>query len=202
MREGDGRGEGWRGEGVAGPRSSWLWCAERMEVRSGRREAREGWEVAQKMTKFCRKVGGGVAELGSPAYLGHESSDSGMPRDSSLASVCGVEGGAIQGAREPKPGLRREAWAGAALALLTCRWRPNPCGRGGERRPEAKVQGMGFGVPPSPSLLLPHCSSQDPANTRRSGCCTVPRSAAGEEAGCDVGDAKSWVTGSERGPQA
>ena len=39
------------------------------------------------MTKFCCKVGGGVAELGSPAYLGHEISDSGMPRESSLASV-------------------------------------------------------------------------------------------------------------------
>lgn len=88
MREGDGRGEGWRGKGVAGPRSSWLRCAERMEVKSGRREARgEGREVAQRMTKFCCKVGGGVAELGSPAYLGHEISDSGMPRDSSLASV-------------------------------------------------------------------------------------------------------------------
>lgn len=86
MGEGGGRGEGWRGKGVAGPRSSWLRCAEHVEGKSGRREARvECQAVAQWMTKLCRKVRGGVAELGSPAYLGHGISDSGMPRDSSLA---------------------------------------------------------------------------------------------------------------------
>lgn len=104
--------------------------------------------------------------------------------------------------REPKPGLRREAWAGAALGLLTCRWRPNPRGRGGGRRPEAKVQGMRIWGPPThPALFLLH-PLPSYFLTERRGCCRVPRSAGGEEAGYRVGDARSWVTGSERGPQA
>ena len=58
------------------------------EGKSGRREARgEGRAVAQRMTKFCLKVGDGVAELGSRACLGHGITDSGMPRESSSASV-------------------------------------------------------------------------------------------------------------------